>query len=360
MLYQGMVMVEANDKEIGIALEKLAPRRRFSPLTPCNLRSEMPYFSCGGTSPQMKGNEMKSAQKEHDASTGQGTNSGNGTVALLHRDPAVLAAREALVAAKESKSGVATAQRDFDNAARSAGIFDHYRPDLVALGERFAQMEDTGETILDTFAYANSSLSFGNGQFPHVPFHFNENLALDAAMRSHALNIGRGAANAVSDDDINVIVSKAEDAVDDEGTQEASSSLLVRSIDWFLYTYNLERQSLKSEERQSLGYIAEPMVRTGETDGQGRPKYRPATSFADRQSTVMSILNLKPSATLPAGKWGPYSGKSWSDVIASAIVAFIAVHRPENWKGYKAKDGKAASVVTTNGTRAAAEDMLTA
>lgn len=284
--------------------------------------------------------------ESHDAP--QGANGTNGA-SNPYTSPPVLAAKAALDAAKRSKSGLAAAQSAYDDAARDAGIYDLHRPALTELGERFAIQDDTGSTIAEVFSYADQSLSFGNGQFPHVPFHFNKDLALEEAVRAYALQMGRGAANAVSDDDINTIVAKAEGAVDDETSQEVSASLLVKSIDWFLYQYNLERQALSSAERTRQGWV----VALVEPDGTA------ITNFRGRLRTVLKILAINPSGKLPEGKWGPYSGRVWRDLIHDAIVNYVSVHRPENWKGYKASDDKpAAAPKTGNGATVSANDAL--
>lgn len=183
------------------------------------------------------------------------------------------------------------------------------------IASRFSQRTDGATTLREMFAYADNSVCFGNGQFPHVPAHF-EATAIDQrlARLALALDVARGGANNFPDDSLGEIVAKAESALSDGSVMP---SLLEEAVDNYFY----KLQKMEKSEKQSQGITA---------------VMRNMSSFKDRTAPVERILSYAVTGektTVPAGF--PKAGKLWADVIAEEIVEYVSTQVAKNKKEAK-------------------------
>lgn len=250
--------------------------------------------------------------------------SGNGADASLADHYASLAPAAAELKrvtnprSKGTAAEIRAAQAEVDRLG--APIVAHWQARLAPLAARFATEDFNAATIRDAYVYADNSVSFGNGQFPHVPAHFDPGaLDVQLARRALALSTARSAATPVLDDDMGTIVAKAEAA------GSAEYSLLEESLDWWFQAYI----GMSAEEKTAMGYD----MKIGEDTADG--KFRPYSSITDRAPLVSRILGLGVDAVVPDGL--PNAGETWFSVVGQAIVDYILVIRPYNKKSAQTK-----------------------
>lgn len=209
---------------------------------------------------------------------------------------------------------------------------------VAQIADRFSQETanlSIDATIRDLFAYADSSVTFGNGQWTAVPCHFDR-FSLDTGMAilAMALETSRlNGAGTMDDDSLGAIVAKAEANFD---VGKVLGSLLEEAVD--SYFYGLQKMS--KDERKAAGVT----------------KFIPAdkTSFAKRRRYALGVLNFPASgerivdestfAALSAAKADtlsdedlailrhdrtlivepgfPQAGRRWVDVVRDAIRSY--------------------------------------
>lgn len=216
------------------------------------------------------------------------------------------------------------------NGEDTSGEFSH--PDH-AVAHRFSQRDDNADTVRGVFRYADESVCLGNGQWPHVPAHYDpQRIEIDRSVIAMALAIAqRGAANS-SDDDLATVVDAAESKFGNGGALK--QTLLEEAVD--RYFYDFSTVSPKDRPKADDGSV----ILFTKEDEHGKTVQ--ITSAEDRVPMVQAVLGMPADSVIPSGL--PRAGDLWVDVIQDTIRHYVTLQRPKNKKKEKGETTATAAV----------------